>query len=386
MSRVFTEAVFPIILSPTVVTIAPSASINNLAAFTYAAWIFPTAYPVNPSAFYSAITSKDWDTAEIDMALASAGTGIQPGNHNLTAIGFGPDSTAKSAATSDSIALNQWQRCVMTFDFNGDKKFHLYINGVEVTYLEQIALTGGPFDDSGGPITVGQLNGATAGSGGFSGSIAQMELWSVALTPTQVAEDYAGTSVLSGNLVDSLTFLTDQGSVEPDVSGNGNDGVITAAAFSASNPPPTASRCYNTGPATALVGVPFDVTLLSTTSSDTPAAVTRDTVVTLSVLTGTGTLAGVITGTILKGQSTATISGVLYNVVENGVEFSSTSVSGDVLDAFSNGALTDFSSLTPNPGAESGLSKEIFATDGTTIQPRNEPWMGTLKTLGSMIR
>lgn len=232
MSRVFIGA-NP--LSPDVVTIAAASSINNLAAFTYAAWIFPTAFPDLINAKYSPITSKDWDTAEIDMAIFSAGNGILPGNHSLSGLGFGPGGTASSAATDNSIVLNQWQRCIMTFDFNGDKKFHLYINGIEVTYQQQIALTGDPFNDSGGPITIGQFNGGAAGVGGFTGNIAQVQLWNVALTPTQVAADYVGASVLPGNLADSLTFLT-KGSIEPDISGNGNDGAITEAAFSSNNP------------------------------------------------------------------------------------------------------------------------------------------------------
>lgn len=243
MSRVFIGA-NP--TSPDVVTVAASSSVNNLAAFTYAAWIYPTAYPDAMFAKYSAITSKDWDVSEIDMAFAAAGNGQLPGNHNLTGIGFGPDNVAKSAATDNSIVLNQWQRCVMTFDFNGDKKFHLYINGTEVTYQQQVALTGGPFDDSSGPITIGQLNGGAVGQGGFTGNIAQVQLWNVALTSIQVAADFAGSSVLPANVVDYLSFLTDQGSTEPDASGHGNVGVITAAAFSSNNPGSTPAPASST--------------------------------------------------------------------------------------------------------------------------------------------
>jgi hypothetical protein len=108
--------------------------------------------------------------------------------------------------------------------------------------------------------------------------------------------------------------------------------------------------------------LPFSVTLLSTDNFDVPSPVTQDTVVTLSVFIGTGALAGTISGTILAGQSTATISGVVYNVVENGVEFTSASVSGDSLTPFYNGAKTDFFAPAAMPGAVGDSSAGFMGT------------------------
>lgn len=74
--------------------------------------------------------------------------------------------------------------------------------------------------------------------------------------------------------------------------------------------------------------LPFDVTVQSLDSSDQPANVTMDTVVTLALSNGTGTLGGNLTGTITNGTSEVTISGVTYNKTETGVIVGCSATSG----------------------------------------------------------
>jgi hypothetical protein len=107
-----------------------------------------------------------------------------------------------------------------------------------------------------------------------------------------------------------------------------------------------ASRCYVTGPGTAVVNTAFSVALLSTDNFDVPTAVSQDTYVLLTVFSGTGLLFGTLTGVILTGQSAGTILGVLYSKVENGVELWAGSTSGDALASFLNGTTINFSAIT----------------------------------------
>ncbi|MHA8056949.1 hypothetical protein VR611_13445, partial [Aquirufa nivalisilvae] len=74
---------------------------------------------------------------------------------------------------------------------------------------------------------------------------------------------------------------------------------------------------------------------------------TADGTVTLTRKTGTGTLGGTLTGTILSGNSAVTISGVTYTKAETGVVLTATgSVAGNV-----NGKVGDSNTFTVVAGA-----------------------------------
>ncbi|MCK9617820.1 MAG: T9SS type A sorting domain-containing protein [Lentimicrobiaceae bacterium] len=64
---------------------------------------------------------------------------------------------------------------------------------------------------------------------------------------------------------------------------------------------------------------PFSVVVEGRDASDNPAVAASDIDITLSLNTGTGSLGGVLTGTISTGNGSTTISGVTYNTAENGV-------------------------------------------------------------------
>jgi len=66
----------------------------------------------------------------------------------------------------------------MTYSETGDRKLHMYINGVEVTYATQVASVGTITTDS----TMNYLIGNYASAGWeFDGKIAQVRVWNKAL-------------------------------------------------------------------------------------------------------------------------------------------------------------------------------------------------------------
>ena len=86
-------------------------------------------------------------------------------------------------------------------------------------------------------------------------------------------------------------------------------------------PTPPQLVITSVSPASPTVGIGFDVTVETQDASNVPQNVTADTEVTLTLKigTGTGTVGGTTTGTILNGTSSVTISGVTYTKPESGV-------------------------------------------------------------------
>ncbi len=82
-------------------------------------------------------------------------------------------------------------------------------------------------------------------------------------------------------------------------------------------------------------GTPFDVIVAAVDASGGPGIVSSDTNVSLSLLTGTGVLAGNTTGTISAGNGQTTISSVTYTKSggETGVVLKASATSGDALQS-----------------------------------------------------
>jgi hypothetical protein len=72
----------------------------------------------------------------------------------------------------------------------------------------------------------------------------------------------------------------------------------------------------------------FSVTVQALNSLNQVRAVTSNTAITLSLFSGTGVLSGTLTGTILSGQNSTVVSGVLYSIPEGGVVIRATTTSG----------------------------------------------------------
>lgn len=87
-----------------------------------------------------------------------------------------------------------------------------------------------------------------------------------------------------------------------------------------------------TGLAGAVAGRPMTVVVEARDLAGVPMLVNRDTDVRLSSTGGPGTLSGVVTGTIAKNSSRATITGALYSAFANGVTLRASATSGITLD------------------------------------------------------
>ena len=93
-------------------------------------------------------------------------------------------------------------------------------------------------------------------------------------------------------------------------------------------------------------GTAFSVVVQAQDVNGNAANVLANTVVTLSVNTGTGTLGGTLTGTITAGNSSVTISSVTYSKAESGIVLTATRTSGDSLAAGNSSAFSMNSNLS----------------------------------------
>lgn len=87
-------------------------------------------------------------------------------------------------------------------------------------------------------------------------------------------------------------------------------------------------------------GQTFDVTVHVLDSSDDEALATQDTTITLTRATGTGTVGGTVSGILLTGESSLTISGVTYGTAETGVSLTATASGGDTLTSATSNTFT----------------------------------------------
>jgi hypothetical protein len=94
------------------------------------------------------------------------------------------------------------------------------------------------------------------------------------------------------------------------------------------------------GGSSPVFGSPFTVTVQAQDSGGTARTVVTDTIVTLSLNAGTGSLGGTATGTILAGNSAVTISGVTYSKAESGIVITATETSGETLTAANSSSFT----------------------------------------------
>jgi hypothetical protein len=127
--------------------------------------------------------------------------------------------------------------------------------------------------------------------------------------------------------------------------GIGIDDVSIAATFSVAAAP-TQLAITSISPASPTAGSPFSVTVQSQDGSNVPQSVTTATDVTISLNTGTGTLAGTLTGTIANGTSSITISGVTYTPGENGVVLNAAATSGMTLTSGNSAAFNVLNAAT----------------------------------------
>ena len=124
------------------------------------------------------------------------------------------------------------------------------------------------------------------------------------------------------------------------------------------------------GGSTPTAGTPFSVVVQSQGLGGTAQNVTADTAVSLSLNTGAGALGGTLTGTILSGTSSVTLSGVTYTKAQSGVILTATRTSGLSLTPGNSSA------FSVNPGAVSAAQSTVTA--GPTSVVANDQASSTI--------
>lgn len=185
------------------------------------------------------VNSVDGSGAVTGFGTPTAGTGYAAGNTYPTArggaqpgIGTGltfsnPDLLNQANAFSQSnetIPLNTWTHVAMTWDSAGDGLVHLYINGVECTYQGTRALST-VLDASTGPYYFGDDSFDFA----MTGSMAEVAIYSTALTAGQVAALAASTTGATGSPHD-YWHLCGAASPEPNATNALNVGNLSTPA------------------------------------------------------------------------------------------------------------------------------------------------------------
>jgi adhesin/invasin len=142
------------------------------------------------------------------------------------------------------------------------------------------------------------------------------------------------------------------------------------------------------------VGVPFSVVVESRDLGGSPAVVLTNTPVTLSLNSGSGTLGGTLTGTILAGTSSVTISGVTYDAAGSGVSLLASRTTGDPLSSGTSGAFTVVGPASPSTSTLSASPSTVpangVATATVTVQLKdangvNLPTGGDAVTLSTTL-
>src|ERR1035437_7797156 len=156
----------------------PNAVYNTLPALTMAAWVYLNSYAFdatifvkNPNGVFSPYLAFNHSTGNIFTDVGGSGG-------------------ESHSVTSAVVPLNTWTHVAVTFDSAGDKKMHVYINGVEASYSFQSVLGGTVLDDSG----EGYFLGSDSFGDQLDGDMAEAAIWNVALSGSDIVALAASTT------------------------------------------------------------------------------------------------------------------------------------------------------------------------------------------------
>ncbi|MEI6675227.1 MAG: invasin domain 3-containing protein [Verrucomicrobiota bacterium] len=133
---------------------------------------------------------------------------------------------------------------------------------------------------------------------------------------------------------------------------------------------------YTTVPSTGTAGTAFSVTVQSQDAGGNPASPSANTLITLSKASGTGTLSGTLTGTILASGNSVTLSTPVYSAADTMTLTSTRTSGGNALTAvtsgnivFSSGAVNaTHSTISPGTAA---ITADGSSTQVITVQARD---------------
>lgn len=166
-------------------TVAPSPTINNLSAFTYAAWIFPTGSIGSKKGRIFAKESAPNGFDDIYFMINTDGT---PCPCFIEAELYDTAGNATNSKSVTSLQLNWWSHVALTYNDAGDRKLRLYVNGSEVTYQGGApgSVTGTLKTTSNNLIIGNRAPGIATGDRGFLGKIDEAKIYNRALSPAEI--------------------------------------------------------------------------------------------------------------------------------------------------------------------------------------------------------
>lgn len=343
-----------------------NAVYNGMQKATIGMWVFPTS--LNPAGNPVLISKDPNNSGAIYFYLDSS----TPFTTASLQGGIATTGNSATAISNQTIPLNTWSYVTLVYDLTTDKKIHLFINGVETTYLQQVAGTGTLASDSADGFYIGD---DTFSNDGLVGKIAEVAVWNTVLSGSQISAAAVSTtgvsSIASANLV-GYWHLCGTASPEPDSSGNGDSGVL--GFVSGSNPTQGPDS-----PGFNCAGGPVASTTTLTADHNPQQALTTvnlTATVTPSSPTPTGTM-NFFDGATLIGSNVPLVNGVahLATSFHFGSHNLSAVYSGDTNYLTSTGTLTESItsipttlnlSATPNPGFNNQL---ISITATLTANP-----------------
>ncbi len=193
-----------------VATVPLTTSTQNLSSFTYSAWIKPNSLG---EASYGRIVSRESSVKYDDFYLL-----VNPGNTISASITNSAGTTFISYAVASSISLNAWNHVAVTYDDKGDRKLHLFVNGVETTYQAQPPVTG-TLKFTNNPILIGNTPSLDRT---FDGAIDEVNVYNRALSASEISNVFNSPPY---SIIDTWNF--DESSGQTISSSNGsNNGIL----------------------------------------------------------------------------------------------------------------------------------------------------------------
>jgi prepilin-type N-terminal cleavage/methylation domain-containing protein len=175
------------------VEIAKSIELQNLGPLTMSAWVYPRSN--GESGFGRIVDSQTGGSADgwstFIGSFTSGGSSCAPEpavNTFYFYVDMGSPDLIK-CAEPDAIYYDRWQHVAMTWDGSVNSSgVHIYQNGVELSYIFERNGAVGGFDDSVGPLYIGnRFDNARA----WDGYIDEVRIYSQALTAKEVGKIYA---------------------------------------------------------------------------------------------------------------------------------------------------------------------------------------------------
>lgn len=142
--------------------------------------------------WYNADTTGEGSTGRVASKRPSGNGGWLFFSDNVASLGFqtgdvGGGVEAHQRGSDNQCPLNAWHSVVLTYDDNGDRKGHIYVDGSEIAYDTDVAAGAGQnASDADGDLYIGNSS-AAPGTRTFDGELAEVGIWNRVITAGEIA-------------------------------------------------------------------------------------------------------------------------------------------------------------------------------------------------------